>query len=1660
MPLFSTPNFSSSSRGSTSPIPQANFADDPFQEEEEEGSSMFQSRAYFSAADAHSVANGNPTFAESAAETITNIPKFIATSLISGVNQLYNIAPTLGNAFGGNYELSKTADVVQAIDDDLGSYYKEHGESADTLGFILSSFVPGLGGMKLMNAGQKVLRTAITEGRVGNATGKALGLLAPRRDETLKKAIQAVTNTNNPFSLTERNLVRAMGAGAGQAVLEATAFEVAVAATMYKSPVLENQDLGDLVTNIAMGGLVFGAVGGLLDGTRTAFAVRRAADKADKEASPLTHMVDPIGLSPSDSIIVLNEQIHNMPAVPTTFDADRIAFLGKKAEKNKGVMREAARKEYSKLADGDEVVAQALADRAGISSAQAVTNDYFGAVSVSRLADSTPLEKQLLSIQKRVETGDLLKLSPEDLDLYRTNQISFTREWGEEVGSITMGSGPKKLHLIDTLRKGDEIRVMPKSGRVYAGKKQIVNFGKLPKAGKLVKFDNSTASVMEADARRMLLEESAPLPTGAFIHQNDLAMMRKALKEFSSTGTSIKVKDVSGEVRSFYNESELFSYIKETKEALAVKMLETAKGSGSRRVLGTPKTPHTQEEIASILDVRNSYLSGELRPNLADDLFAMESYAKDHTEMLIKKGALKEGSPTVSLDGVPQHTKMISNSTDVQHIDGNVVEAMAIIKQREVEYSSNVNRAVAANMGEVEYKKLPDASDLDAKKVSRLGAERSFIASPNGNYGSVASAVAWIGKATNSFKNKLMETARDVMEPSLYKMSQDRSGAIEFYTKMAQVAGIPDHYTLNAAGDALVPSVLKRYEDLVAAGGNPTRPRLEQADAPLHIPLNSKAAREVAAMHVSHNGTTQAGHQRLRTAQGNEHIVDTERFYPIPPAPNDYPYFATVTDETITGGSKTRTIHANTAEQLEDMINKLDGEPGLVIRTKKDAENYWDSIGQYEYEKTMHDNHIDSLLKRKGVNSPYYIPTDEHEIVDRILSFHTRKAAGLAIETVRAKYEVPFAQFKRLGEAHTNIATSKGGSASTAKHADELVENPYMDLVKTALDIKNYTDYPFWVSANKLIDEKFSKMHAKLTQTLESSATEGALAETNKILRDNGYKGAAYTMDMELLANHTAPKGVLSNYIQKANAILATVVLRLDHLNAVNNAFGANVLLGSEAMHVIRAIERGDEVAAGALAGLAKIKVPGTDKLMLSTKKLVANAIKKFGTDTPEMKFYKDNGYVTSITDQYKWTLDQMTLNGKESVKDLHSKISRVHTSLVNAANKGEKWTGNKLAEEFNRFVAADVMKQMTDIAVKHKLMDSKTAFSYINTFVNRTQGNYLASQRPMLFQGPIGQAVGLFQTYQFNLMQQLLRYVGEGAKKDYMSLLGIQGSIYGMNGMPAFNAINTHIIGTASGNKEHRDAYDTVYGAAGKDAGDWLMYGLASNILVHPDAKVNLYVRGDINPRHVTIIPTNPADVPIYGASVKFFGNLFKTADTLMSGGDVSQTLLQGLEHNGISRPLAGLAQTLQGLDNPEHSSYSTSKRGNVIAANDLMSLANMSRMVGGKPLAEAVAVDAMFRLRTYAAADQQKRNELGADIKTTMIAGQIPSQEQVDDFASSYVGVGGKQKEFNKWMLQLYKTANTSQVNELQSKLNSPFAKSMQSLMGGEELGDFNDE
>jgi len=1088
--------------------------------------------------------------------------------------------------------------------------------------------------------------------------------------------------------------------------------------------------------------------------------------------------------------------------------------------------------------------------------------------------------------------------------------------------------------------------------------------------------------------------------------------------------------------------------MQEAKEELANKLLSSKvkiRERSGRGFVVKQEQKFTTDDVSKVTNVRRTYLEGVTSVNPDDDLLARQYFTQQYTDDLIAKGLWAKSKGLYDVGKTPQWLKVGYRKTPLQDIDGNVIEGMAYIKAREKLHLETLDHVFSNEVGSLaeQFSRPPDEMILSA---NREGAGSRLFSFANGDYGSLASWTEQIGSATNRLRVKFRQATTTALQPVTFKLSNSLEGAVEFNTVNELVARTTEKYVLDETGSKLIPRALVKYEEAIAAGKQAKMPVLQEG-APLEIPLTSKEAREAVQAHIDLNGKRLTSLRNVRAAQGLEDSKDTATFYPIKPDPRDYKYFSFEVDDSVTGSGHVTMIHATNEAELEQMISSVRSQTKYKVITKGQSEEFHKAIGDYDYARTLHENYIDVELKSRGVNSQFIPQTDPVKIASKIEKFHERGDDMLARELVSMKYDKEFTELRRLGEQYTNISASK--YANTAKYADEVVKNPYMNYVKTALDISSIKEYPLLVSLNNLLDTGFSTVFKTVDEVFAHVKTPEELALVQRIFDEKGLKTAYLDAATDLLANKSPARGHLTTFVRNANSLLSTLVLRMDPLNAINNSVGANVLLGSETKSLLRAMRAGNTETAGKLAKLLQVDIPGTDVKTMSAGKLISNSMSRYWKNPELLAEYKAQGWVTDLSTQFHKMVDDLTIRGTEAPAELAARTKAAFVKAKALGEVGEKWTGNKLAEEFNRFVAADVMKQITDLGIEGGILTKQEASAYINTFVNRTQGNILASQRPMMFQGPLGQAVGLFQTYQFNLMQQMLRYVSEGTAKDAATLLGLQGTVYGMNGLPAFNFINQHIVGTASGNPEHRDFYDAVYGIAGKTAGDLLMYGLPSNLL-----RTNLYTRGDINPRQITIIPVNPVDIPIVGAYGKFINSVRETVSKISNGGAAWESILQGIEHNGLSRPLAGLSQVVRGLDGGDV--YSTSTRGNVLGSNDLYSLASIARIVGGKPFDESIVNDAVFRINAYQAVDRGRKLALNETIKSTLIAGGSPSSGQIEEFASKYAALGGKQTNFNRWMMEQYKNANTSQANQIVQHLKNPFAQKMQTIMGGFPTGD----
>lgn len=1552
------------------------------------------------AADTHNIANNNDSFFDAVT---------LGTGAVLGAAavQTLNILPTIGNLFGGDFEQIKTKEVLQDFDSDLGKYYERHQEGVDALGFALSSLVPGTAGVKVFKAGQVALRGAAEAGTIGTNLSAATGLLAPNQPKLLSAAVEAAVKPNAGFPVWNSATVKAIAlGGVGQSILEGAAFETAVALTMYNSPVLEKQDFGDIVSNIAWGAGLFGAIGGALHTAKTYSAIKTVAKETYAEAAPwnvITEFTE--GASSSQKLVNYFNQLHSTPVVDaaaytgdTAWKASKFAAM---REQKIQTLQTKIRGLANDISGGDSELGQSLYNHWMKMDAANVEAKIFSTTEYARLGTKTAWEKELESASKSfTKTGKFESIA----DLANKETI-YTKIAGENLGKTT-SEAPAIVNIADSIGKNDS----------YA---QVISSYK---QGIKTKWSPFETSPLEAEARYVTATKHQFTP-GETIDWLDIPYLQAA---YHKGLPEVRVKLGDGSTTVFGNSAELHDFIITQKQAIASELSQGLKHVGN-------------DKIAKIVDIKENLLYGMQKGELDDNFFT-----------IIKGDEVAQ----------PQWAKTVKDLTPVKDTDGNILDGLVAIKQKQKEFEMSADRVTAPILGE--NTTLFRLSDRDVMLANPVGPGGGAVSAQSENYGTLAMLTQFLGSQTLAKIRQFQEVTREAINPTLYKLTQKPDAAIELSVLNNRLRNTPETYGIAIAADgsaSMRPMKLIKYERDLAAGKNPEYPILGEG-IELAIPIRNPEVLEFVNLHISKNGSRLQNLAAIRTNQGLKFNRDPEAFYPIPPNTKDYPHYAFVEDQSISGHGHSKMLYAADSAELERQITEIKSlDPTLKIYTKQDAETYYKSIGKYEFERTLTDTTFDAGLKRKGASAKFLPSTDPQKIVSDFLNWHLERDSSLVREAVLHQNEAQVATLRSLGESYAAVNGSHFSKLDPLSYLEMQGANPYADYVRNMLGLRTNKDAPFWTTMNDMLDRKVSGIFTAAREMFTAMKSPAELDIINTSLRNSGYEGAYYSAAINLSANHVAPRGALTSFIAKANSLLSVSMLGLDPINAVTNVVGSTVLRTTELTSLLRAIAQKDPARAGQLAYL---KVPGTDSFAMSPAKMIARATGDFTSEsgTALRAELKAMGIISDRAEQTKWVLDNLAFTGKETVKELDSKLARVFDGIKKATAKGEALTGNKLAEEFNRFVSAHVSKQITDEAVKQGLLGQREAWAYINTFVNRAEGNYLASQRPGVFQGPIGQAIGLFQTYQFNLLQQLFRHVGEGSAKDIAMMMGLQSTIFGMKGLPAFDAINTHIVGNASGNANHRDLYDTVFGAAGKEAGDWLLYGVGSNALglISPDLKFNLYTRGDVNPRNVTLLPVNPANIPFVQASGKLFSSLYETSNKIASGGAVWGSFLQGIEHAGVNRPLAGLAQSLEAFGNSKMQSYSTSNKGNVIASNDLLSLTTFARIAGAKPLDEAIAVDHAYNLEVYGAKDTQRRNALGEAVKTTVIAGGQPTQEQVDSFAYQYAKAGGKQDKFAQFMVQQYKNANTSQVNKLSESLHSPFAQSMQTIMGGMQLRDFN--
>lgn len=1593
----------------------------------------YEANPLLRALDAHNVAKENSSVFEDVTTAIGNIPNFLQVSAASGLNSLYNTGVAFTNIFMP--EDSQIAEVntqewLSDYDDDLGKYYEKNKQAADLVGFIASSLIPGGVAVKGLNSAQKMMQAAEATGKFGRNFTAATKLLAPAMETHVQREGARLAAESAKFSLANANAVKAIATGTQQLVLESLAFETAVAATMFKSPVLEDMTGWDLFKNVLVGGVGFGAaLGAPLAVGRTYFGIRGLVQNADARARDVVNATQLAGATrASDKIVQAAEDRLTLAAEPTTdfirsqkraqgetglsispevIEAERLKLISLR-DANVQRLNNEIRAETLTLSGGPRLGNQ-VADVTAKLDATGFFRTFFNVTEMRTIGEITEYEKNL----RQLKRGGLTK--QEAVAQIPDRTVVHLRLHSGKIGDTIEGS-PGLPRLADKYKFLDQTNKIAEDSQLTRllaqGRKQDpVDF-------------RTVKNAEEIEARWVgFRANSVPFNKNYQFGSHDLPALDKAVRDGLD---QITIKNGP----TLQSKEEIKNYLVTAKQEVIAAQINAKRGS---------------DFLERVSDVRKDWIEGAgiKDGDITKSMFAHNSYARELTEFLGR-----EVSPT-ELDRMPTFAKTVLDTQKAASDGIETFTGAALIGYRDKLATEAMGR-VFASYANTLSDTFPEFTEAHLRQVSRVGAGSSFAGNAGGAYGSTEQLASYIGQLTSELETLKTTVVKEAITPVAAQLAMNPQSAVKFSAINEIVSNQPEKFVLDSAGENLIPRKMKDYLAKLEEGEEVSPPTLHPG-TPETIPLDTPELRDAVSLHIQLNGKRTEKYNELNAALGNTNDKYTDTFYPWKPDPRDYKHVAFVKDESLVGVGHTRMLFANDAASLEAQIRKVrEVAPEYKIYTEQQAKDFYAARGDYEYDKTIHENYVDTDLLSRGVMSNVLPATDPVKIVNKWLQSHTKAEITQVRAMVLGKYEKQVSSLRRLGDQLADIGTSSRRNEAVLVSEKA---NPYISYIKTMLNVPKGDEYAWWKNANEIIDSGFSKAVKQVTDIWQNPkyADPQKLEMINKAFDEVGFKSAYYDGALNALANSSIPKGMLNDFVRSANAFLTTTVLRLDPFNTLNNLLGNTVLMSTELNYLMKEIEK-TAAGAGELRNIAKLSVPGTGgDTIMSPSKLIANSLARLHGPQKDalVAEYKRRGFAPNYLDQYYKGLDATALRGTEDFGDLARRKRTMLETMKALSDTGEKLTGNRWAEQFNRLVAADVAKQIVDIGVKSGVIDERVGWSYVSTFVNRTQGVVRAAERPLMFQGPIGQAMGLFQSYQFNLMQQSLRYIGEGKGKSLAMLAGMQSSVYGASSLPGFNLINSSLVGTASGNDGHGDLYTGSALVFGKEGAEWLMYGVPSNVL-----NASLYTRGDTNPRTWSVVPnpTNPGDIPFISSFAKSFGAVKEAVNRSSDGAPVWQSMLAGIEHLGFSRPLAGIAATARALG-PDGQVTTTTKTGGLVFNNDLVSWSTAVRIAGAKPLDEAVMVGNYFRQQSYAQADSEKRKALGKSLRTALVNGQVPDQEMVDNFAERYAAAGGKQSGFNRFYANAYKDVTMSQAEQLAEALNSPTSRNMQLLMGGRD-------
>lgn len=759
--------------------------------------------------------------------------------------------------------------------------------------------------------------------------------------------------------------------------------------------------------------------------------------------------------------------------------------------------------------------------------------------------------------------------------------------------------------------------------------------------------------------------------------------------------------------------------------------------------------------------------------------------------------------------------------------------------------------------------------------------------------------------------------------------------------------------------------------------------------------------------------------------------LDPEALYPGAFNTTKYPHrmFVIPKVKGLYGSSKGAMIAGNTPEELVAKVNAVKAAYGEKVTIKSATEIESDAAfkGLLDEDLVIDEVSMNSTLQRKGIAFDA-VPDLSPDLMDQYRQDMLNQGKGAIDAITEGMYGEEIATLRAQSEAlNRRIRLDR---TSTRKS----VKDPYQESIELMLNSSKEANPSKWRTNQQEMDKALSQLVNTLTGSLRASTTTLKYEQMNALMKEHNLP---IVFDKQATQNIIKTSGanpqILAGLVPQVNGIAATMMLRfMEVVQPMVTAFSTPIMAVPEMKHLLKAIP---ELKQKQLAESLSQVIPESSHRMPSNAKLMYQSVKDFFSKPELVQDFRDKGFVTNIVQEVRESINDISID-PELLKQSGG-IGAIRAGagkLVDVASAPADYM-----EGMVKFVAA----RMADLALeaggvsKGHLRDMA-----IGTYVKRVNGNYQFGQRPQLFQGFAGQAIGLFQTYQFNMIQQLMRHVGDKQKGAASAMVALQAGIFGAQSLPGFAAINQH-IGERS--QEGNDFYTGTKDLLGDDVSEWLLYGLSSNLTIPMMGdSLALYTRGDVNPRSPILLPTSMAEIPAINITTKFVSNLLDTVDNLGGDTSVSHVFAEALAKNGVNRPLQGIGQALIGAK-------TTSKGSLLTSLQDVDLLTRFARITGTSTLNESIAIQGYYRAKGYETYRQEQLRSLGESVKSRVQAGEFVGDAYMETM-TKYTKLGGNIDSFDRWSHNQFMGATESSIMSMYKSNTSPTGRYLQNLMGGD--------